>query len=117
MNLDHIRTAHGMLAAKVLTTYHVDWLTYPYNIEKGQMGLETVFEAAYGKSMEMVGGNNGDIMSHTVVKEPMGPAEIAEIAKGVARGHFESYSLAMYLKDLCNKDVIPPGAYCVSMSW
>jgi hypothetical protein len=117
MTLDHLRTPHGELAAKIATTYHIDWLTYAYVSANGRVGLEGIFKKAYGKPIEMLESPNDTSYSETVKKEPLGDYDRETIERCVAQGGFEDYHLGIFLNDLCNKDILPPGEYVVTVSW
>lgn len=116
-SLKEIRTPHGLLAAEVKTTIHCDWLTYSYVKEKGKVGLEGIFEAAYGKPMDMTECPNDTDFSMDIKKEVFNEWDQQTVDEAVARGHFAEYSLRTMMTDLCNKGILPEASYVVTMSW
>lgn len=114
MQLDHIRTPHGLVAAKVATTYHMNWMGYRND---SKINMEKLFEAAYGKPMEMLESPNDTSYSHEVKKETLDEYDTKDVENGVKHGYFECWRLGLFLTDLCNKDIIPPGHYLVRVSW
>lgn len=111
--VSELRTSVGVLAAKVVTTYHVNWLSR----DAGQLGLEDVFKLAYGKPMEMLESPNDTDYAVTVTKEPLGEYDLSSIKECVDSGSFEYYYLRLLMQNLAIKNVIPVGEYVVTMSW
>lgn len=114
--IEEIKTPFGKLAAEVKTTYHIDWLTYSYHRDAGRVGLDDIFKAAYGKSLDIESGNDMDY-SYSITKEPLDEYELETIEECVAAGSFEDYNLPLFLQDLVNKNILPAGHYVIGVSW
>ena len=111
-----IKTPFGCISADIKTTYHINWLTYAYNLNEGQVGLEDVVKNTYGKNIEMESSNDTDY-SYTIRKEKLTEYDIQNLEAIVKSGSFEDYNLRLIMTDLANKDIIPEGSYVVTMSW
>ncbi|QNK01751.1 hypothetical protein [Dyella telluris] len=105
------------LAHDVKTTIDCSWLTYSFNREKGTLGMEGIFELAYGKKLEMLESPNDTDYAHDVKREELDQWDEETIAEAVESGGFECYNLGIFLNDLCNKGILPEGHYVVRMSW
>lgn len=116
-SLNQVRTAHGLLDAKVETTIHCDWLTYPHRRELGRLGLESIVEATYGHPLELLDVENGTQMSAKASKGPLSTLDQDTLDKAVASGALSQYALRIVLADLCNKNVLPAAHYVVGVSW
>lgn len=101
------------LSVTTKTTHHVDWLTYSYNREKGECGIQELAEEVYGVSIDM-GGAAWTEYSQTVAPTEMDSDDLAAIIKNK---YIEDYQLGKLMDDMCFRGNLPASSYVVTISW
>jgi hypothetical protein len=97
-------------------THHIDWSTYSYVRERGEVGLDELIAEVYGKSFA-IGSPNDTDYAIAVHGKILGEYAIAELHGIIKSGFIETYQLALVMNDLCGKGVIAEGSYVVTVSW
>lgn len=64
---------------------------------------------------ELLEATNDSLALMRASKEPLNEFEQEDIKTFMAGGYI--YGLHTIFKDLCNKDLIPPGEYVIQISW
>ena len=107
------------LDLKPVPTYHVNFLTYAWMVEKNTVGLDKFIADCYGLDgdMEMGSGNDTDYSVNVESEKSKYEWDTKTLDKIKRSKWMEDHHLRLVLCDLCADGHIPEGKYVVTMSW